>query len=1294
MALTLVGVTAVGVTAWLSNANKHAVVVTGLVAAAVAAAAVVPLQQLLGGARQRRAVLARRAAGATVGRLPLLEEISLDRLGVRAPREASGLPRRQPPYASRHSLDPALEAALSRHRFVLVHGPSATGKSRSTAETARRLWPRWRVLVPYQQQGGLAELVDAGIAVGTVVWLDDLDRHMDAGVDAGLIRRLLDLEDVKVVATMRAAAYEAIKPGRLRAAGSEVVGLAHLERFTEWDEEDRDRASTMLISEPDQADVVAALRRGMGLGGYLAAVPDLIERLEEGTPPPEGVAVVRITADWYRSGLTRPAPLPWARALYPEYLPADDISLLARFDDGIAWATSPVSGARLLRQPTDGSGLAIHDSVLEYLSATWPPGLPGPTWQALIAELTASQSFDELTTVGITAYRVHNNPNIAEHLLNSAAGAGQADAANNLGVLLERSGRAEEAEQWYRTAAGAGQADAANNLGVLLERSGRAEEAEQWYRTAAGAGQADAANNLGVLLERSGRAEEAEQWYRTAAGAGHADAANNLGVLLERSGRAEEAEQWYRTAAGAGQADAANNLGVLLERSGRAEEAEQWYRTAAGAGQADAANNLGVLLERSGRAEEAEQWYRTAAGAGHADAANNLGVLLERSGRAEEAEQWYRTAAGAGHADAANNLGVLLERSGRAPEIVLYAARLAGLVRAQWEAEVLVRRLFDPYPLPVSWVPADLSPTIPWTVLVKLATRGGIQPALPSWASGPEELKGADNQIADVLARVPTRRLVVLGGPGSGKTTLMVRLMLELLANRAEKAPVPVLLPAASWDPSRDNLGTWIVRRLYANYPVLSGAAGSSAPGKTRAQALVAGGLILPLLDGLDEMPAEARSQAILHINDWLWPGAPLVVTCRTEVYREMTRTSAGFDVRLVGAAAIELRPLDPRVVSTYQKESAGGPAAATRWEPVIAALRRGGPLAEALSNPLMVSLARSIYTPRPGEDVETSPDPTELLAFADRKAIENHLVNASVVAAYHPAPTRRSDGGSWSTQQALNWLRFLARHMEQMGTVDIAWWRLSDVAPRWLFPFTFSVFAGAASGLAAGLVAGLAIGTLAGLSAGLAVGLWSWAVTGKHRSPAGRVRYRRRALLFGLGTGFASGLSIGLAAGAENGFTTGLSTWIAVTYAVGLRGAPSHGPASVTPVTALRRDRITALLLVILSGCPIGFVTGLACWQAFGPRIGVAAGLAAGIAAGLSVCASESASPQWVISRLWLALRRRLPWRLMRFLEEAHEIGLLRRMGATYQFRHIALQQLLAGKGSSRERDWGEQDR
>jgi hypothetical protein len=50
-------------------------------------------------------------------------------------------------------------------------------------------------------------------------------------------------------------------------------------------------------------------------------------------------------------------------------------------------------------------------------------------------------------------------------------------------------------------------------------------------------------------------------------------------------------------------------------------------------------------------------------------------------------------------------------------------------------------------------------------------------------------------RLADVLERVPTGRLVVLGEPGAGKTILMVRLVLDLLARRAGDGPN--LLPPA-----------------------------------------------------------------------------------------------------------------------------------------------------------------------------------------------------------------------------------------------------------------------------------------------------------------------------------------------------------------------------------------------------------------------------------------------------------------------------------------------------------------
>jgi TPR repeat protein len=59
--------------------------------------------------------------------------------------------------------------------------------------------------------------------------------------------------------------------------------------------------------------------------------------------------------------------------------------------------------------------------------------------------------------------------------------------------------------------------------------------------------------NLGLLLCKRGKDDEAEEWYRRASDAGDTDAMTNLGILLEDQGNAAEAEEWYRKAADAGQ---------------------------------------------------------------------------------------------------------------------------------------------------------------------------------------------------------------------------------------------------------------------------------------------------------------------------------------------------------------------------------------------------------------------------------------------------------------------------------------------------------------------------------------------------------------------------------------------------------------------------------------------------------------------------------------------------------------------------------------------------------------------
>jgi hypothetical protein len=151
------------------------------------------------------------------------------------------------------------------------------------------------------------------------------------------------------------------------------------------------------------------------------------------------------------------------------------------------------------------------------------------------------------------------------------------------------------------------------------------------------------------------------------------------------------------------------------------------------------------------------------------------------------------------------------------------ADELAAAIGDQWEREAAVRRLNDPYPLPIRWVPTDSPPSDEWEALVTLASSGAGWPVpAGTWAAEPSELAGAGNQLADVLGRVPTGRLVVLGAPGSGKTMLMVRLILDLLQRRSRGEVVPVLVSAASWNPMAEGFYSWLTRQLLTAHPALA----------------------------------------------------------------------------------------------------------------------------------------------------------------------------------------------------------------------------------------------------------------------------------------------------------------------------------------------------------------------------------------------------------------------------------------------------------------------------------------
>jgi hypothetical protein len=608
---------------------------------------------------------------------------------------------------------------------------------------------------------------------------------------------------------------------------------------------------------------------------------------------------------------------------------------------------------------------------------------------------------------------------------------------------------------------------------------------------------------------------------------------------------------------------------------------------------------------------------------------------------------------------------------------------LAIAVAAAWQNEAAARRLNDPYPLSVRWAPADPSLVDPWSALVAVASTGtGWPKPGGGWAADASEL-GRYTRLSSVLAHIPTGRLLVFGEPGSGKTTLMILLLLDLLASRKSGDRVPVLLSAAAWNPLSQDLRSWLADRLSADYPRLA----SRLPGKPPirgSDALLAAGLIMPILDGLDEIPEAVRGIAISMINDALRPGEGIVVTCRTAVYRAAVRPAQGPEVTLRAAAGVELQPLNPEDVAKYLLAGAGGPKAAGRWDPVVRNMTAGAPLSRFLATPLAVTLASSVYNPRPGE-LGPARDPQELVspALSDRAALDAHLLDAFIPAAYRSG----SGHGQSNLMQAERYLGFLARHLEfTIRGPDLAWWQLGRALPRRLLALTGALIGALAGVLLFGLAGSLSDGMTAGLAGGgaggLSLGLLLGTAAGRERRPVSHLRWRLTEAVFaGPAAGLAGVLAGGLLAGLGPGLALGLVLTLAGVAVTGVKPVTADLGMYPSPGALLDLDRRTALTFGLVGGLVAGLASGLAIGSFLGLVAGVALGLAAGVAAALVVGSFVSAWPRWQVTRAWLALRHRIPWRFLAFLDDAHQRGVLRQAGPVYQFRSRGLQRRLAAE-------------
>jgi protein kinase-like protein/NACHT domain-containing protein len=654
------------------------------------------------------------------------------------------------------------------------------------------------------------------------------------------------------------------------------------------------------------------------------------------------------------------------------------------------------------------------------------------------------------------------------------------------------------------------------------------------------------------------------------------------------------------------------------------------------------------------------------------------------------------------------------------------AEKLAEDVRSQWEQEERLRQVHDPYPLPVRFATAAADLFDHWPN-VRGAGRGA--------ASGPLELDGELDAITAVYKSIPSGRLVVLGSAGSGKTILALRFVLDWLRGYVPGDRIPVIFSLGSWDPAVMSLRDWMCRQLARDHNALE----VTAPdGGNLASALVEQHWILPVLDGFDEIAPGLQGAAIAALNYY---AGPLLLTSRPGEYATAVREK---DV-LTGAACVELRSLELEDIDDYlTRASRPGtdPAVRTVWEPVLARIRgepdTRGPgaanVAAAFTAPLMIALARTIYSDDPGQD------PRELLdteRFSTAEALREHLLARFVPAAYRLAPAETSScvrrPRNWSHERAQRWLGYLAWHMEEQGQRDLSWWEVGTVMPLFSRMLVVGTIVGLACGLAGGLIYGIAAalasgpvsglrtgvtdGVMDGLGVGLTFGLLHGLATilrvgGLIYDPSYmQMQLRgatfaklRTSFLLRFGGGLVAGLLFGIvwatgsilysaafsgsfgpapAPGEDLALGTGLGLAIGLISGIGTGLEVVSGQERAAhPLVLLKKNRVNAVVQVLL----VGLVIGLGYGAALGPATGLSAGLM--VAIGLTTMRCWG---RWVVlSRVWLPLTGKAPWSMIAFLDDAHRRGVLRQAGAVYQFRHARIQAQLAERFERRRRGAG----
>lgn len=271
------------------------------------------------------------------------------------------------------------------------------------------------------------------------------------------------------------------------------------------------------------------------------------------------------------------------------------------------------------------------------------------------------------------------------------------------------------------------------------------------------------------------------------------------------------------------------------------------------------------------------------------------------------------------------------------------------------------------------------------------------------------------------------KKLLILGEPGVGKTTTLLTLADQLAQQALTNSgrAIPVIFELSAWKNDNQSIREWLIEQLQKIY--------KQRPETT--QRWLEAELIIPLLDGLDELGLERQCTCIQRINEFAAYYPYLVVCCRVEEYG-----AAQMQLHEL-RGAVCLNPLTLTQVQKYLQQIGQD----SLWEEITALPKMQAMLqvndekkTGILRIPLFLKIAGQVGTP-----------------FESKEELLNAYVNKQL-GRYATWDRQRLKGRKWvysekrepTLEQTIHRLNWLAQNLLKSNQTDFL---IEQMQPIWL---------------------------------------------------------------------------------------------------------------------------------------------------------------------------------------------------------------------------------------------------